>query len=335
MEAVAVERPIIYDINSGKKEISANMELKTLIDKFLKYKKDFVKESTYSNFVLVAENHIKPFFKNIRLCCVNEGLIQDFIIHLSKNGRKDGNGGFAVKTIKDIMLPLHMALDYANKYGAIEKLEWDCIEYPKNHTHDTVHAMTYEQQKAFVQAVYLNLNRHTVSYLISLFTGLRIGEICGLQMRDISIEQQTITVSKTVQRIYDARKKTSKLSVGEPKTQNSHRVIPYPEMLNPILKKFVTDKPEHFFVSGSKTPLEPRTLRQDFTRFLAKNKLEKMKFHDLRHTFATRAIEIPDFDIKSLSAILGHKNVSFTLNVYGRANIAKETECMKLMNALL
>ena len=88
-------------------------------------------------------------------------------------------------------------------------------------------------------------------------------------------------------------------------------------------------------MTGKKKPTEPRTYRQFFSRFLKRNNLPKVKFHEIRHTFAVRAIEIPEFDVKSLSEILGHKNVSFTLNVYGSANMQQKIKCMNLLNDLL
>ena len=106
-------------------------------------------------------------------------------------------------------------------------------------------------------------------------------------------------------------------------------------MLTIPLGKFITDNPDHYFLTGKGKPTEPRTYRQFFARFLKKHGLAKMRFHEVRHTFAIRAMEIPEFDIKSLSEILGHKNVSFTLNVYGRANLQQKTRCMNLLNDLL
>ena len=107
-------------------------------------------------------------------------------------------------------------------------------------------------------------------------------------------------------------------------------------MLIKVMQKFQNEKkPENYFLTDAKKPTEPRTYRQFFSRFLKRNNLPEVKFHELRHTFAVRAIEIPEFDIKSLSEILGHKNVSFTLNVYGRANIQQKKKCMELMNDLL
>lgn len=127
----------------------------------------------------------------------------------------------------------------------------------------------------------------------------------------------------------------SYLHIGPPKTKTSARTIPVPSLLMNIIKKFYTDNPNHYFLTGKTKPTEPRTYRQFFTRFLKRNGLEKVKFHEIRHTFAVRAIEIPEFDIKSLSEILGHKNVSFTLNVYGSANLQQKVKCMNLLNDLL
>ena len=126
-----------------------------------------------------------------------------------------------------------------------------------------------------------------------------------------------------------------RLSIGPPKTKTSARTIPVPSLLMNIIKKFYTENPNHYFLTGKTKPTEPRTYRQFFTRFLKRNGLEKVKFHEIRHTFAVRAIEIPEFDIKSLSEILGHKNVSFTLNVYGSANLQQKVKCMNLLNDLL
>lgn len=322
--------PLAFD-----KGLSANMQLKTLLHVYMRDKKAFVRESTWANFYSIIENHIIPYFGRSRINTITEGDIQGLILHLYEKGRKDGKGGLAVKSIRDIMLPLKQALEYAEKYRIIPHINWDMIDYPADTKHDKVKALTYEQQKKLIQAIYLKLNRHTAAYMITIFTGLRIGEICGLQMKDISISQKTISINKTVQRIYDKKKSRSYLYIGPPKTGTSCRVVPFPEMLIRVINRYYDEEHgEKYFITGKNSPTEPRTLRQHFNRFLKSQALPRMKFHELRHTFATRAMEIPGFDIKSLSAILGHKNPAFTLNVYGRANIDKERECMELMNKL-
>ena len=315
--------------------MTKNTHFKTMVNVWLEHKKAMVSPSTFADFIEITENHLIPKFGNRRIGSITESEIQEYIKDLAENGKLDGSGGLAIKTIRDIILVLRLSLTHAYREQAIPLLNWDLIEYPKEIQIKKVISLSKEQEQELIQSIYLDLNRKSAGILIALFTGLRIGELCGLQMKDISLTDKTISVNKTIQRIYDRRKKSSYVYVGPPKTKSSIRTIPVPSLLLKIIKKFHSENPNQYFLTGKCKPAEPRTYRQFFSRFLKRNKLEKIKFHELRHTFAVRAIEIPDFDIKSLSEILGHKNVSFTLNVYGSANLQQKTKCMNLLNDLL
>ena len=303
--------------------LTKNTTFKTLAHLWLNEKQAMVTQSTYAGFLLIVENHLIPYFGTQKICDITEPKIQEFIFYLFNNGRLDNTGGLTVKTIRDIILVLRLALN------------WDLIEYPKDLSIKKVIALSKDEEQMLIQAIYLNLTRKSAGILLTLFIGLRIGEICGLQMSDISLCDNTITINKTVQRIYDKLKKTSYIHIGAPKTKSSQRTIPVPSLLMNIIKKFYTNNQNHYFLTGKLSPTEPRVYRQFFSRFIKKHNLTPIKFHELRHTFAIRAIEISDFDIKSLSEILGHKNVSFTLNVYGRANLKQKIKCMNLLNDLL
>lgn len=317
------------------KKLTKNTTFKTLTHLWLNEKQALVTQSTHAGFLLIVENHLIPYFGTKKICDITESKIQEFIFYLFNNGRLDKTGGLTVKTIRDIILVLRLTLDFAYKSKVIDALNWDLIEYPKDLTIKKVVALSKDEEQMLIQAIYLNLTRKSVGILLTLFTGLRIGELCGLQMSDISLIDKTITINKTVQRIYNKLKNTSYIYIGAPKTKSSQRIIPVPSLLMNILKKFYTNNPNHFFLTGKLMPTEPRVYRQFFSRFVKKHELTPVKFHELRHTFAIRAIEISDFDIKSLSEILGHKNVSFTLNVYGRANLQQKIKCMNLLNDLL
>lgn len=310
-------------------------QFKTLLNSWLNHKQAMITPSTYAGFTLIAENHLIPYFGKRKIGSITEPDIQSYISYLFNEGRLDNTGGLTVKTIRDFILVLRLAMEFAYKEKAIPLLNWDLIEYPKELGVKKVVSLSKDQEQALIQCIYLDLNRKTAGILIALFTGLRIGELCGIQMKDIEFTEKTITVNKTVQRIYDKKKRTSYLHIGPPKTKTSARTIPVPSLLMNIIAKFYTENPNHFFLTGKKKPSEPRTYRQFFTRFLDRKGLQKVKFHEIRHTFAVRAIEIPEFDIKSLSEILGHKNVSFTLNVYGSANLQQKVKCMNLLNELL
>ncbi len=315
--------------------MTKNTQFKTLVNEWLAIKKAMVTASTHANFVLIAENHLIPYFGKQKIGSITESDIQKYILYLHDEGRLDNNGGLTIKTIRDIVLVLKLALEYAYKVNVIPLLNWDLIEYPKDTNAHRVVSLSKEDEQNLIQCIYLDLNRKSAGILICLMTGLRIGELCGLKMSDISLAEKTISVNRTVQRIYDKRKQTSHIHVGFPKTTSSIRTIPYPSLLGKILVKYYSDNPDAYFLTGKTKPTEPRTYRQYFERFLKRNNLPKIRFHELRHTFAVRAIEIPDFDIKSLSEILGHKNVSFTLNVYGSANLQQKVKCMNLLNDLL
>lgn len=312
-----------------------NSRFKTLINEWLAFKKPMIKPSTYSRFLLISENHLIPIFGNKKIGMILEQDVQKYILQLFESGRIDKTGGLTVKTIRDIILVLRLTLDYAFKIKIIPLLNWDLIEYPKDTNIKNVVALSKDQEQELIQSIYMNLNRKTAGILISLFTGIRIGELCGLKMQDISLIDKSININKTVQRIYDKRTNSSYIHIGPPKTNTSSRVIPVPSLLINIIKKFYTDNPNCYFLTGKNKPTEPRSYRQFFNRFLKRNNLQRVKFHEIRHTFAVRAIEIPDFDVKSLSEILGHKNVSFTLNTYGRANLQQKIKCMNLLNDLL
>lgn len=315
--------------------MTENTQFKTLVNQWLKIKQPMITASTHANFTLIAENHLIPRFGKKKIGSIKESDIQDYILYLYEKGRIDENGGLNVKTIRDIILVMRLALLYAYKEKAISLLNWDLIEYPKDIQSNRVISLSKDEEQELIQCIYLDLNRKTAGILIALMTGLRIGELCGLQVKDISLSDNVITVNRTVQRIFDKKKGSSYINVGPPKTLSSARTIPIPSLLGNIIKKFYTDNPNHYFLTGKTKPTEPRTYRQYFARFLKRNNLKSVKFHEIRHTFAVRAIEIPEFDIKSLSEIMGHKNVSFTLNVYGRANLKQKIICMNLLNDLL
>lgn len=315
--------------------MTKNTQYKTLLNEWLKIKQPMITPSTYANFVLIAENHLIPYFGRQKIGTITEVDIQEYILYLFQKGRLDKTGGLTVKTIRDVILVLRLSLEYGYKEKVIPLLNWELVEYPKEGGVHRVVSLSKEQEQELIQCIYLHLNRKTAGILIALLTGVRIGELCGMQMGDISLAENTISINRTVQRIYDKRKGITYINIGAPKTKSSIRTIPFPSLLGNIIRKFMTDNPNHYFLTGKIKPTEPRTYRQYFSRFLKRYNLPKVKFHEIRHTFAVRAIEIPDFDIKSLSEILGHKNVSFTLNVYGSANLQQKIKCMNLLNDLL
>ena len=159
---------------------------------------------------------------------------------------------------------------------------------------------------------------------------MRIGELCALRWENIDIEKRILTVSRTMQRIqnFDGSSKT-KLIITEPKSQSSNRQIPIPECLVPMLTELKC-KADSFVLTGIGKPIEPRTMQYRFKRILKNAGLSSYRFHSLRHSMASGAIEL-GFDIKTLSEILGHSSVQVTLDRYVHSSFEHKRKCMNLM----
>ena len=165
---------------------------------------------------------------------------------------------------------------------------------------------------------------------ISLSAGLRIGEICALKWSDINVSDGILTVNRTIERIYliEGERKHTELVVNTPKTKNSCREIPMNKellgMLKP-LKKVVND--DYYILTNDERPTEPRTYRNYYKRLMEKLDIPKLKYHGLRHSFATRCIEV-GCDYKTVSVLLGHSNISTTLDLYVHPNMEQKKRCI-------
>ena len=164
-----------------------NTQFKTLVNTWLNQKQPMITPSTHASFTLIAENHLIPYFGKRKIGSITETDIQSYISYLHDAGRLDKTGGLTVKTIRDVILVLRLSMEFAYKERAIPLLNWDLIEYPKELGIKKVVSLSKDQEQALIQCIYMNLNRKTAGILIALFTGVRIGELCGLQMKDISL----------------------------------------------------------------------------------------------------------------------------------------------------
>ena len=154
-------------------------------------------------------------------------------------------------------------------------------------------------------------DRTTLGIIVSMYTGVRIGELTALQWQDVDLKKRILTVRKTLQRIQcqDGVTKT-KLVITEPKSESSKRKIPIPAHVIPLLLKFQGNKNE-YLISGKETPTNSPLVN----------------FHSLRHMFASRCIRL-GFDVKALSEILGHSSVEITLNRYVHSSFEQKIEYM-------
>ena len=176
-----------------------------------------------------------------------------------------------------------------------------------------------------------------IGLMFCICCGLRIGEVCGLKWEDFDQNRRVIHIRRTVHRIYRPGKETGKseLTLGRPKTEDSRREVPVAKFLAHIINKVYPESPEDkYILSGYRQPLDPQTFRANFKKVTSTLGLKTRKIHSLRHTFATRCLE-SKCDVKTLSALLGHSDVSTTLNLYVHPGIEQKRRCVEDMMNLL
>ena len=315
-----------YKLLTSKTQVEATFKLtemtvKELTMEYLSTIKPRLKESSEANYRMKAEKHIIPAFGNYKCGLLKADDVYVFI----KNKLK---AGLSARYVTDIIVLLKSIYRYANRVYGIR----NCLEglvMPKK-TKPEIVVLHQTDQSALMAYLSDDLDLNALGIILSLHTGIRIGELCALQWMDIDLENRTITVSKTIQRIRncDGKHKT-KLVITEPKSQSSNRVIPIPDFLVTMLERF-KDCAEKYVLSGKYSPVEPRTVQYRFASVLKKANLPSVHFHSLRHAFATNCVAV-GFDVKTLSEILGHSSVEITLNRYVHSSLERKRACMNMV----
>ena len=273
------------------------------IDEWLVQKKLIVKESTYARYYSIVNVHIRPVLGNIKLSYLTYDKIVRFI-NIQTESRE--NKILTNRTIRDIVVVLKQILNYLGIYYKIIS--------PKPEKKE-ISILKKEEQRKLEEYLMAHIKPNYLGILLSLYAGLRIGEVCALRWKDINLVERKIHINHTIMRIQDSTTiHKTKIIMGEPKTVQSKRTIPIPSCLLSILKK-LKSLDEDYILTNTEHFIEPRTYYNHYLKVLRSLKIENHKYHTLRHTFATRCIEL-GFDPKTLCEILGHADIKITLSLY-------------------
>lgn len=284
-------------------------------DEWLRFRRVSIKESTYVKYYGVIERYIKPRLGAVPVCNLSALTIEEFTRSLLFGDQ------LSPKTARDITTVLHGILKYAQQQRP--DMPGIRLVYPHNPQKE-MRVLSREEQSRLVNELNRNCDLCSFGILLCLLTGMRIGEVCALRWRDISMEDGLLRISATMQRIknFDAKDdRKTKIIITAPKSNSGHRVIPLTKQAIGLCRKMYCSDPECFVLTGRRDQLvEPRTLQNRFQKIVNACGLEGVHFHTLRHTFATRCIEA-DFEIKTLSEIMGHASPRITLERYAHASM--------------
>lgn len=298
--------------------------------KWLETNADSFKTSTYVKYKNLIYHHIFPNIGSYIVTDITTQVLLDLSKSLLSNGKRRQEGGLSTKTVKDILTLIHSILLFYQSLSPVP-VSLPVIPYPKSEKR-TIKILSSAEQKILENYLLSHSSLTAAGILLSLYTGIRLGELCALKWEYIDLEKGSITIAKTLQRI-----QMSKLTVDEidhlestilnlgdktaiiitsPKTYKAKREIPLPDFIVPILEEFSCGIPSAFFLTGEPDIVpDPRTIQNRFKSILKKAQLPSVNYHAVRHSFASRCVEM-DFELKALSEILGHAKTSTTLERY-------------------
>lgn len=298
---------------SHMKPVTRKITFEEIVDMWLETRFFHQKESTRLKYQNIINTHIKPALGKIDINELDEVIINRFLATKKESGRIDKKGGLSNSYVKTMAIVINSAVSYAaeKEYRLPLKSK---IQKPPMDKKD-IAVLSKEVQDRLETALRYDSSKTALGILIALNTGLRIGEICALKWENIDLQNRMISVKKSIVRVSDMGWNTQKTKyiLDEPKTLTSIRDIPITTKLYSILKN-VTEK-RGFVLSDNNEFVCPRTFEYRYHKKLSEYDIPDTNFHTLRHTFATRCVE-KNVDTKTLSEILGHSNVSITLNYY-------------------
>lgn len=274
------------------------------------------KGGTINKYQNLIDTHIMPDLGKVKISTLTSSMINNFLIQKLQSGRLDHKGGLSSSYVRSIMLIINATIKFAVEEQMRLPLKTPICKPVLIKKELSI--LSLEDQRKLENFLCIGLNCTKAGILISLHTGLRIGEICALSWEDVDLQNHIIRVRHTVARVQNTDVESNSstcLIIDSPKTKASIRDIPISSFLFPILNSIKKEACSKYVISETNNFISPRTFEYRYHRLMKESGITTVNYHALRHTFATRCIEA-GVDVKSLSEILGHANTSVTLNTY-------------------
>lgn len=296
-----------------------------ILKMWLEARRPSIKESSYASYRHKLEKHLIPYFDKMKYNRLDLSGISKFITDKLTEG-------LSPKYISDMVIMVKSAARWAEITHSYAN-QVKNAKLPKKKTKEASFFSPAEQKK-IISTVRAEHSNTGCGVMLTLFTGMRIGETCALKWADIDFDGKMLHVTKTVQRIATfGSESKSAVKVIAPKSESSVRDIPLPDFLIDMLREY-RGKDTDYILSGTEKVVEPRCFSNRYKALLKKADVPSRKYHSLRHTFAVNALH-QDFDIKTLSELLGHSNANITMSVYLHSSMDRKSACMDRLQALV
>lgn len=308
----------------------SGMTLGEWLDQWLEDIAETLRPNTQIRYRGIVRNHIKPQLGDKVISQLSQKDIQKFYERLAQQGNQKTGAGLTGGSIRGIHNMLHEALDAAETACLILRNPTESFTPPKPEPKPKW-VLTEEQLDRFMAAIQEDETWHDLFYT-ELTTGLRRGELCGLKWEDFDAEKGALTVRRTL-----LAEKGGRLTEGETKTGKGKREITLPHSTLLLLReRRKTALTEWIFPDPIKPerPTNPNSAYARLKGLLKQTGLPNIRFHDLRHTFATHALA-SGVDVKTLSGILGHTRAAFTLDTYTHTTGDMQKRAAEIVGAFL
>lgn len=264
------------------------------------------KYSTYVKYSNIYHEHLQPYFQKIDFFHSTETELQDILIaEYTKDDKR-----LSLSTMNGLKHVMNQILAYTHANIKVSMPEIIIADNKYSDKHVLV--FTPSEQQKLISFLQYRTDTYKAGILLSLYSGLRLGELCALQSANIDTENMTIKITQTVQRIKRNGETGTHLYCTPPKSVSSIREIP---LCDEIMSYIPNMSFSHKYLINGDSLMEPRTYQYKYRKYLYDAGIPYKNFHTLRHTFATNCIA-QGMDVKCLSEILGHSDVKTTMNKY-------------------
>lgn len=340
-EAEAALAEVVNRLNSGAYVEPSRLTLAAFLDRWLDSIRVSVRPTSLQGYRLLVDAHVKPRLGSTLLQKLTPGQLDGFYADLLKSGRCDGKGGLSARTVRYCHATLHRALGAALKWGLVTRNVADAASPPKQQRNgDILRTWSAAELRAFLQ--HIEGDYYAPPLFLAGATGMRRGEVLGLRWTNLDLAAGRIAVRQSLVALH------GELIFSPPKTARGRRNVALDERTVAVLRahrkavledrmilgRGTPDAEALVFTAPDGSPVNPESFSDHFTRLAKAAGLPLIRFHDLRHSHATLALQA-GVHPKVVSERLGHSTVAFTLDVYSHSIPAMQEDAAEKVAALV